>query len=149
MIKITPIPCAGSDARNPSIKNVADTTTSSSSFTPSKMELLRSKLKTGLTSTAQRGGEFGDAAVVATSLDTVKDQLKYLKAAVESSLELSKKKHSGGAVLPADHEAAVAEADLQVELKRNFFSLLFIRNNFIQNAAALSKRFSFLGKHSA
>ena len=123
MTKITPIPCAGSDARNPSIKHATDTTTSSPSpsFTPSKMELLRSKLKTGLTSTAQRGGEFGDAAVVATSLDTVKDQLKYLKAAVESSLELSKKKPSGGAVLPADHEAAVAEADLQVELKQNFF----------------------------
>jgi hypothetical protein len=84
------------------------------------MEVLRSKLKT--VAPQQRGGsgEFGDAAVVAASLHTVRDQLKYLKSAVESSLELSKKKQSGGggggAVVPPDHEAAVVEADLQVGL---------------------------------
>jgi hypothetical protein len=104
----------GSDARNPSIKSDTD----SSSFAPSKMEVLRSKLKT-VTPTQRGGGsgEFGDAAVVAASLHTVRDQLKYLKSAVESSLELSKKKQAGGgggAVVPQDHEAAVVEADLQV-----------------------------------
>ncbi len=86
------------------------------------MEVLRSKLKT--VAPTQRsgggGGEFGDAAVVAASLHTVRDQLKYLKSAVESSLELSKKKQSGGggggAAVPPDHEAAVVEADLQVGL---------------------------------
>jgi hypothetical protein len=101
----------GSDARNPSIKSDAD----SSSFAPSKMEVLRSKLKT--VAPTRGSGEFGDAAVVAASLHTVRDQLKYLKSAVESSLELSKKKQSGGgggAVVPPDHEAAVVEADLQV-----------------------------------
>ncbi len=82
------------------------------------MEVLRSKLKT-VTPTQRGGGsgEFGDAAVVAASLHTVRDQLKYLKSAVESSLELSKKKQAGGgggAVVPQDHEAAVVEADLQV-----------------------------------
>jgi hypothetical protein len=95
------------------------------------MELLRSKLKT--VAPTQRGGggggEFGDAAVVAASLHTVRDQLKYLKSAVESSLELSKKKQAGGgggAVVPPDHEAAVVEADLQVGVADPIYRL----NNF-------------------
>jgi protein bicaudal D len=83
------------------------------------MELLRSKLKSALL--LQRdSAQFGDAATVATNLETVKDQLKYLKAAVESSLELSKKKMSSsmsssmsGTILPQDQEVSMVEADLQ------------------------------------
>lgn len=103
----------GSDERNTSIKSPADT------YTPSKMELLRSKLKTVLVQ-QRESAQFGDAAAVANSLDTVKDQLKYLKAAVESSLEMNKKKlsSSGGNAggVASDHEAAAAaaeEAELQ------------------------------------
>jgi hypothetical protein len=88
------------------------------------MEVLRSKLKTVAPTQRSGGGsgEFGDAAVVAASLHTVRDQLKYLKSAVESSLELSKKKQSGGGgvVVPPDHEAAVVEADLQVGVCRPY-----------------------------
>ena len=47
-----------------------------------------------------------------TNLATVKDQLKYLKASIESSLELSKKKMSTGSV-PSDSENSTAEIDLQ------------------------------------
>lgn len=102
----------GSEDRNASIK-------SADAFTPSKMELLRAKLKT--VQLLRESAQFGDSAAVTTSLETVKDQLKYLKAAVESSLEITKKKisNSNAAAVAAaaagilDHEAVVAEADLQ------------------------------------
>ena len=88
------------------------------------MELLRSKLRT--VQLLKESAQFGDSAVVTTSLETVKDQLKYLKAAVESSLELTKKKISNSsaaaAALPQDHEAAVAEAELQ-EAQEQFVKL--------------------------
>ena len=72
------------------------------------MEILRSKLKT----VQQSSSQFGDAAVVKTNLATIKDQLKYLKASIESSLEISKKKMSTGTV-PSDSESSTAEIDLQ------------------------------------
>merc|ERR1719192_2592347 len=61
-------------------------------FSPSKMEVLRSKLRTvqHLTDISQ----FGDSTTVATNIETIKDQLKYLKSSIESSLEISKKKMS-------------------------------------------------------
>lgn len=74
------------------------------------MEILRSKLKT-VQHTAD-SSQFGDTAIVKTNLATVKDQLKYLKASIESSLELSKKKMSTGSV-PSDSENSTAEIDLQ------------------------------------
>jgi hypothetical protein len=98
------------------------------------MEVLRSKLKTVVPTQRGGGGEFGDAAVVAASLHTVRDQLKYLKSAVESSLELSKKKQTGGgggAVVPPDHEAAVVEADLQVGVADHSLPVeQFFQDNF-------------------
>jgi len=62
------------------------------SYNPSKMEILRSKLKT--VQHLKDLSQFGDSKTVATNLETVKDQLKYLKSAIESSLEISKKKIS-------------------------------------------------------
>ena len=38
--------------------------------------------------------QFGDSTTVATNIETIKDQLKYLKSSIESSLEISKKKLS-------------------------------------------------------
>ena len=72
------------------------------------MEVLRSKLKTvqHLTDTSQ----FGDSTSVSTTLETVKDQLKYLKAVIESSLEISKKKISTSSI--DNTESPVNEADL-------------------------------------
>ena len=72
------------------------------------MEVLRSKLKTvqHLTDTSQ----FGDSTSVSTTLETVKDQLKYLKAVIESSLEISKKKISTSSI--DNPESPVNEADL-------------------------------------
>jgi hypothetical protein len=105
------------------------------------MEVLRSKLKT--VAPQQRGsGEFGDAAVVAASLHTVRDQLKYLKSAVESSLELSKKKQGGGggAVVPPDHEAAVVEADLQVGVGDHIYRL----NSVDEDAKFCQRQFLLL-----
>lgn len=80
-------------------------------YSPTKMEMLRSKLKT--VPLAADSSQFGDAAVVKTNLATVKDQLKYLKASIESSLELSKKKLSTGSRPPSDSENSTAELDLQ------------------------------------
>jgi hypothetical protein len=101
------------------------------------MEVLRSKLKTVAPTQRGGGGEFGDAAVVAASLHTVRDQLKYLKSAVESSLELSKKKQGGGvASVPPDHEAAVVEADLQVEFGDDIYRL----NNFVKTISPSALR---------
>lgn len=80
-------------------------------YSPSKMETLRSKLKTvqQLKDTSQ----FGDSTVVATTLETVKDQLKYLKSAIESSLELGKKKMSSSMLIEqGEIGAAVQEGDL-------------------------------------
>ena len=63
---------------------------------PSKMDVLRSKLRT--VQHLADSSQFGDSTTVATNLDTIKDQLKYLKSAIESSLELSKKKMSSSAI---------------------------------------------------
>ncbi len=106
------------------------------------MEVLRSKLKTvAPTQRSGGGGEFGDAAVVAASLHTVRDQLKYLKSAVESSLELSKKKQGGGAAsVPPDHEAAVVEADLQVGVADHIYRL----NSVDEDAKFCQRQFLLL-----
>jgi len=58
-------------------------------YSPSKMETLRSKLKT--VQHLKESSQFGDSTTVATTLETVKDQLKYLKSAIESSLDHKKK----------------------------------------------------------
>lgn len=81
----------------------------SEGFSPSKMEVLRSKLKTVV---SRDSSQFGDSAIVATILATIKDQLKYLKASIESSLEVSKKKASVGNA-PSDSESSTAEVELQ------------------------------------
>ena len=83
---------------------------SSEGFSPSKMEVLRSKLKTVVA--LRDSSQFGDSAVVTTILATIKDQLKYLKASIESSLEGSKKKVSVGNA-PSDSESSTAEVELQ------------------------------------
>ena len=92
------------------------------SFSPSKMEVLRSKLRTiqHLTETSH----YGDSTTVATNLDTIKDQLKYLKSAIEASLELSKKKMSTsmteaapGNVSPVNEGELVEAQEQIVKLK--------------------------------
>jgi len=92
----------GSDSKKKSKEDKGE------SYSPSKMEVLRSKLKTvqHLTDTSQ----FGDSTSVSTTLETVKDQLKYLKAVIESSLEISKKKISTSSI--DNPESPVNEADL-------------------------------------
>ena len=74
------------------------------------MEILRSKLKS--VQQTRDSSQLGDSAIVKSNLATIKDQLKYLKAAIESSLELSKKKLSTSTV-PSDSENSTAEIDLQ------------------------------------
>ena len=79
-------------------------------ISPSKMDVLRSKLRTvqHLTDT----GQFGDSTTVATNLDTIKDQLKYLKSAIESSLEISKKKMSTSITETPGNLSPVTEGEL-------------------------------------
>ena len=77
---------SGSDPRQTEQKG------ESFSPSPSKMDVLRSKLRT--VQHLADSSQFGDSSTVATNLDTIKDQLKYLKSAIESSLEMSKKKMS-------------------------------------------------------
>jgi len=90
-------------------KNTSSEKTSES-YSPSKMEILRSKLKS--VQQTRDSSQLGDSAIVKSNLATIKDQLKYLKAAIESSLELSKKKLSTSTV-PSDSENSTAEIDLQ------------------------------------
>jgi len=89
------------------------------SYSPSKMEILRSKLKT--VQHLKDVTQFGDSTVVATNLETVKDQLKYLKSAIESSLELSKKKLSTSSTdhqeVPVNDGELVEAQDQVVKLK--------------------------------
>ena len=88
----------------------------SSEFTPSKTEMLRTKLRTVQLSHIDTSN-FGDPDTVRTVLETIKDQLKYLKSSVESSLERSNKKVVGAATGlvsgPSDSENSTAEIDLQ------------------------------------
>jgi len=89
------------------------------SYSPSKMEILRSKLKT--VQHLKDVTQFGDSTAVATNLETVKDQLKYLKSAIETSLELSKKKVSTSSAdqqgLPVNDGELVEAQDQVVKLK--------------------------------
>ena len=80
-------------------------------FSPSKMELLRSKLRTvqHLTDLSH----YGDSTTVATNLETIKDQLKYLKSAIESSLEISKKKMSTSITETPGKESPVQEGEME------------------------------------
>ena len=89
---------------------------------PSKMEVLRSKLRTvqHLTDVSQ----YGDSTTVTNNIDTIKDQLKYLKSAIESSLELTKKKMSAsmtemgpGNVSPVNEGELVEAQEQIVKLK--------------------------------
>jgi len=108
----------GPEAKKSGAGEARDTIT----YSPSKMETLRSKLKT--VQQCKDTSQFGDSTVVATTLETVKDQLKYLKSAIESSLELGKKKMTssmlieqgeiGGAPLDGD---LVEAQDQVVKLK--------------------------------
>ena len=78
---------------------------------PSKMDVLRSKLRT--VQHLADSSQFGDSTTVATNLDTIKDQLKYLKSAIESSLELSKKKMSSSAIADTPgNTSPVSEGEL-------------------------------------
>jgi len=76
----------GSDSRK------SGETSKDVSYSPTKMESLRAKMKT--TQHLKDTTQFGDSTAVATTLETVKDQLKYLKSAIESSLKLGEKKMS-------------------------------------------------------
>jgi len=80
-------------------------------FSPSKMELLRSKLRTvqHLTDLSH----YGDSTTVATNLETIKDQLKYLKSAIESSLEISKKKMSTSITETPGKVSPVQEGEME------------------------------------
>lgn len=81
------------------------------SYSPTKMETLRSKLKTS--QHLKDSSQFGDSTVVATTLETVKDQLKYLKSAIESSLEMGKKKMTSSmAMVQGEEGGVVQEGDL-------------------------------------
>jgi len=103
----------GSDAK----KNAEEKTPES--YRPSNMEVLRSKLKT--VQHLKDISQFGDSTAVATNLETVKDQLKYLKSAIESSLEISKKKISTSSTdnpeSPANEAELVEAHDQVVKLK--------------------------------
>lgn len=93
------------------------------SYSPTKMEILRSKLKT--VQHLKDLSQFGDSTVVATNLETVKDQLKYLKSAIESSLELSKKKISTSSTDNQEsplNEAELVEAQDQVVKLKSLLS---------------------------
>merc|ERR1719300_1262923 len=89
------------------------------SYSPTKMESLRAKLKT--VQHLKDISQFGDSTAVATNLETVKDQLKYLKSAIESSLEISKKKISTSSTdnpeSPANEAELVEAQDQVVKLK--------------------------------
>ena len=83
--------------------------------------MLRTKLRTVQLSPADIAN-YGDPDTVRTMLETIKDQLKYLKSSVESSLERSSKKPAvggapgggvGGVSGPSDSENSTAEIDLQ------------------------------------
>ena len=69
---ITPSSIMLEHSKHPEVKKDK----SSEGYSPSKMELLGSKLKTVQN---LKTAQFGDAATVATNIETVKDQLKYLK----------------------------------------------------------------------
>merc|ERR1712013_715127 len=103
----------GSDAK----KNAEEKTPES--YRPSNMEVLRSKLKT--VQHLKDISQFGDSTAVATNLETVKDQLKYLKSAIESSLEISNKKISTSSAdnpeSPANEAELVEAHDQVVKLK--------------------------------
>ena len=87
------------------------------SYSPTKMESLRAKMKTA--QHLKDSSQFGDSTVVATTLETVKDQLKYLKSAIENSLEMGKKKISvpQGDVGQVQPEELVEAQDQVVKLK--------------------------------
>merc|ERR1719500_1743425 len=84
------------------------------SYSPTKMESLRAKLKT--TPHLKDTTQFGDSTAVATTLETVKDQLKYLKSAIESSLKLGEKKMSSSmmesSIVGGDQGDVVQAGDL-------------------------------------
>ena len=67
--------------------------------------------------------QFGDSTTVATNIETIKDQLKYLKSSIESSLEISKKKLSaplgetGGTGSPVNEGEMVEAQEQIVKLK--------------------------------
>ena len=108
----------GSDLKKSAEENKTE------SYSPSKMEVLRSKLKT--VQHLKDISQFGDSTAVATNLETVKDQLKYLKSAIESSLEISKKKISISSTdNPAEssaNEAELVEAQDQVVKLKSLLS---------------------------
>lgn len=108
----------GSDSKKSAEENKTE------SYSPSKMEVLRSKLKT--VQHLKDISQFGDSTAVATNLETVKDQLKYLKSAIESSLEISKKKISISSTdNPAEssaNEAELVEAQDQVVKLKSLLS---------------------------
>merc|ERR1719245_322692 len=81
------------------------------SYSPSKMEILRSKLKT--VQHLKDISQFGDSTAVATNLETIKDQLKYLKSAIESSLEISKKKMSTSITETPGKVSPVQEGEME------------------------------------
>ena len=92
------------------LRKTADQKGDTFSPSPSKMEVLRSKLRTvqHLTDLSQ----YGDSTTVGTNLETIKDQLKYLKSAIESSLEMSKKKMSTSITETSGNISPVSEGEL-------------------------------------
>lgn len=95
--------------------DVSSTSDKSSDFSPSKVEMLRTKLRTLQFTSPNESTNFGDAETVRTMLETIKDQLKYLKSSVESSLERSSKKQVSAVIssAPSDSENSTTEIDLQ------------------------------------
>ena len=77
-------------------------------YSPTKMESLRAKLRTS--QHLKDSSQLGDSTAVATTLETVKDQLKYLKSAIES--ECKKKMSSSMMMEQGELGAVVQEGDL-------------------------------------
>lgn len=86
------------------------------SYAMSKMELLRSRLKTDVP--LKDLESLNDAAGMAKHVETILDQIKYLRTAVENTIELSKMKGARGNISEAmnndSKEAELAELQEQV-----------------------------------
>jgi len=108
---VTPSRVMLEHSKHPDNNKASEDKANTESYSPSKMEVLRSKLKT--VQTMKSSAQFGDAAIVATNIETVKDQLKYLKAVIESSLEAHKKKSSTNSAPENEETNTATEAELQ------------------------------------
>jgi len=104
---ITPSRVMLEHSKGPESRKVGEQT-KDVTYSPTKMESLRAKLRTS--QHLKDSSQLGDSTAVATTLETVKDQLKYLKSAIES--ECKKKMSSSMMMEQGELGAVVQEGDL-------------------------------------